>query len=87
MKLHELPAGESIFLDANLLVYHFAAHPIHGLACTDFIDLVTRGEFTAVTSTHILSETAHQLMTYEAARQFGWKSKIVDHLKRQPHKI
>ncbi len=87
MKLDELSAGETIFLDANLLVYHLAAHPLFGATCADFIERVARKEITAFTSTHVLSEVAHHLMTYEASRKFGWKSKIVDRLKRQPSEI
>ncbi len=30
----DLPAGASVFLDANTLVYHFQPHPVHGPVCT-----------------------------------------------------
>jgi predicted nucleic acid-binding protein len=87
MRLADLTDGEHIFLDANLLVYHFAAHPQLGQACTDFVERITRNEITGFTSTHVLSEAAHRLMTYEASRKFGWTSKIVDRLKQQPGEI
>ena len=41
----------------------------------------------AFTSTHVLSEVAHHLMTLEAATHFGWTSKVVQHLKQQPSAI
>jgi predicted nucleic acid-binding protein len=87
MKFEDLRAGESIFLDSNPLVYHFAAHPAFGAASTALIERIDRKEITAFTSTHVLSEVAHRLMTFEASRQFGWKSKIVNHLKQQPTQI
>jgi hypothetical protein len=41
----------------------------------------------AFTSTHVLSEFAHYLMTLEAATRFGWTSKVIQHLKQQPSAI
>jgi predicted nucleic acid-binding protein len=41
-------------------------------------------ELTAFTSTHVLSEAAHRLMTLEASTHFGWTSKVVQRLKQQP---
>jgi predicted nucleic acid-binding protein len=66
-----LPAGASVFLDANTLLYHFTAHPTHGDACTDLVERVERQELTGITSTTVLSEVAHRLMTIEASHQFG----------------
>ena len=87
MKLDDLPAGDSIFLDANPLVYHFGAHPALGPATTSFIGRIAREEITAFTSTHVLSEVAHRLMTFEASQLFGWKSKVVNRLKQNPTEI
>jgi len=67
----DLVAGESIFLDANPLVYHFAPHPTLGAACTQLIKRIGNHELQAVTSTHVLRETAHHLMTFQASAQFG----------------
>jgi predicted nucleic acid-binding protein len=44
-------------------------------------------EIVAFTSTHVLTEAAHHLMTLEAAALYGWKSKIVEHLRKQPTAI
>jgi hypothetical protein len=30
MNLPDLADGEAVFLDANILVYHFAPHPVPG---------------------------------------------------------
>ena len=87
MKFDDLSAGETIFLDSNTLVYHFIPYPVLGPLCTKLIDRIGINEIAGVTSTHVLSEVAHRLMTTEASRTFGWKSKIVDRLKRQPTEI
>jgi predicted nucleic acid-binding protein len=87
MTFADLAAGESVVLDANPLVYHFAPDPVLGQFCSQLLARVTNQEIRAFTSTHVLSEVAHHLMTLEAAQQFGWTSKVVQHLKQQPTKI
>lgn len=37
MILTDLADGESVCLDANVLIYHFAPHPVFGPACNDFV--------------------------------------------------
>lgn len=87
MTFADVPSGEVLFLDANPLVYHFAPHPALGPACTGLIERIENQELTAFTSTHVLSETAHHLMTFEASQRFGWSSKIVEKLKQQPSHV
>ena len=82
-----LPSGASLFFDANPLVYYFASDPILGPACARLITRIQNQELRAYTSTHVLSEAAHQLMAVEAATQFGWKSKAVQRLNQQPDKV
>jgi predicted nucleic acid-binding protein len=83
----DLLAGESIFLDANPLVYHFAPDPVLGPACNQLIKRIQNQDLLALTSTHVLSEAAHHLMTLEASALFGWTSKVVQRLKQQPVNI
>ncbi len=80
----DLAAGESIFLDANVMVYHFAPHPIFGPACSQFVQRIENGDLAGFTSTAVLSELAHRLMMFEASALFGWPSKVVDRLKQNP---
>ena len=87
MTFLDLRAGVSVFLDANPIVYHFAPHPTLAPACAGLFERIEQGEIRAFTSTHILSEAAHRLMTYEASRVFGWTSKIVERLKQHPDRI
>jgi predicted nucleic acid-binding protein len=71
MTFADLVAGDSLFVDANTLVYHCTLDPKFGSACTDLLDRIGRGEIAAFTSTHILLEVCHRLMTLEAARKLG----------------
>ena len=40
MTFAQLPAGASVFLDANTLVYHFASEPRYGSDCTRLIERI-----------------------------------------------
>jgi len=71
MTFAELAARDSVFVDANTLIYHCTLDPIVGAACTALLDRVGRGEIVAFTSTHILLEVAHRLMALEAASKLG----------------
>jgi predicted nucleic acid-binding protein len=68
----DLPNGSSVFVDGNTLIYHFQPHPGFGAACTDLLERIERQELLGFTSTHVLSELAHRLMTLEACVTFGW---------------
>jgi predicted nucleic acid-binding protein len=84
----DLQAGASVFLDANTLVYHFEPHPVLGPPCTALIKRVELGEIAGVTSTHVLSEVAHRLMTMEAVKRFGWPfAGIAQRLRRHPAEV
>lgn len=89
MTFNQIPAQASVFLDANILVYHFAPDPNFGPACQVLMDRIAKHqEFFAYTSTHVLSELAHQLMVLEAAQQFGWPmAGITGRLRRHPAEV
>jgi predicted nucleic acid-binding protein len=81
----DLPASESVFLEANTLVYHFEPHPQFGPPCTELLERIENQELTGYTSTHVLAETTHRLMTFEACAAFGWPfAGIAQRLKRDP---
>lgn len=71
MTFADLVVGDSVFVDANTLLYHCTLDPVFGPACTNLLDRIGRGEITAFTSTHILLEVCHRLMALEAARLLG----------------
>ena len=84
MNFTDLPANSTVFVDANTLVYHFQPHLVLGPLCTTLLKRIELKEMAGFTSTHVLSEIAHRLMTMEASIMFGWSSKIVDRLKQDP---
>jgi len=85
MILADLPAGASLFLDANILVYHFEPHPVLGPACNQLMQSIENDQVRGLTSTHVLSEMAHRLMAMEASLLPGWSAaKVVQRLRQQP---
>ncbi|MFV2069627.1 MAG: type II toxin-antitoxin system VapC family toxin [Pirellulales bacterium] len=88
MTFDDLDDGESLFLDANTLVYHFSAHPIFGPACGQLMARIEKQAIIGYTSTQLLSNVAHRLMTIEASAAFGWPfAGIATRLKRHHSEI
>jgi predicted nucleic acid-binding protein len=88
MTFADLPAGAAVFLDANTLVYHFQPHPAFGAACTDLVERIEHQQLAGFTSTHVLSELAHRLMTLEACALFGWPfAGIAQRLRGHPAQV
>jgi len=88
MTFAKLPAGAALFLDANVLVYHFANDPSFGPACTSLVREIEQQQRAGYTSTHIINEVTHRLMTIEAAGAYGWPfAGITRRLKRHPAEI
>jgi predicted nucleic acid-binding protein len=84
----DLRHGDSVFIDANVLVYHFEPHAVFGPACTTLIRRIELGELLGFTSTHVQSEVAHRLMTLEACTRFGWPySGIAQRLRSHPAEV
>jgi predicted nucleic acid-binding protein len=84
----DLPAGATVFVDAGPFIYHFEPNPIFGPASTDMLERVENQEIGAATTTHILSEVAHRLMTLEAMQVYGWKSAgIALKLRNHPNEV
>jgi predicted nucleic acid-binding protein len=72
MNLASLASGTSVFVDANVLVYHLGAHAVWGSACTAFVQRIEQGDLQGFTATHVMSEVAHKAMLLDASRTFGW---------------
>jgi predicted nucleic acid-binding protein len=72
MNFVDIPIGTSVFIDANVLVYHFAPHPIFLAPCQELLERVSLGEIAGFTSSDVASDAAHRLMTIEAADMYGW---------------
>ncbi len=85
MTFADLLAGDSVFIDANVLIYHFAHHPTYGAPCRQLLQRVEGQDLLGFTSTHVLGEVAHQLMIAEALTVPGWSAgKVKKRLRQQP---
>jgi len=52
------------------------------------LDRIDNKEITGFTSSHVLGEAVHRLMTIEACQRFGWPAKgIAQRLRRHPAEI
>jgi predicted nucleic acid-binding protein len=88
MTFADIPSVVSLFVDANTLVYHFAAEPVLGPPCQRLLDRINRGDVQGFTSTDVLCDVAHRLMTQEAIRRFGWPlAGIPQRLRSHPSHI
>jgi predicted nucleic acid-binding protein len=84
----DLVAGESVFLDANAFVYHFALDPAYGTACSQLLQRIENQDLLGLTSTHDLTEVAHRLMTIEAIATYGWPvAGVAQRLRRHPAEV
>ena len=66
MILAELHDGDSVFVDANIFIYHFGGHSSQ---CKAFLERCACRELRGYTSTPILAEVLHRLMIAEGTRQ------------------
>src|SRR5216683_845720 len=88
MTFADLVAGDTIFLDANTLVYHFTSDAQYGTACSQLLQRIENQEIRGLTSTHILTEMAHRIMTIEAIAAFGWSlAGIAPRLRKHPLRV
>ncbi len=61
--LDDIPAGQRLFLDATVFIYHFVRASAQ---CRRLLERCERSELLGVTSVVTLAETAHRLMMIEA---------------------
>jgi len=88
MTFTDIPAGASVFVDANTLVYHFMPEPGLGPACRDLLERFGRQELVGVTSAHVVTNVAHRIMTLEAVARFRWPiGGIAQRLQRHPDQL
>jgi len=84
----DIPAGAGVFVDSNTFVYHFGPHPVLQAPCQQLLERISRGEYTGFCSINVLSDVAHRLMTFEAARAYGWPmTGIAYRLKQHPAQL
>ena len=56
----------------TMLVYHFTNDPKYGVASTRLVQQIEQGALSGFTSTDVLADVAHRLMTLEAIAINGW---------------
>jgi len=85
MRFSGLASGSSVFVDANVFVYSFAPDPQFGPDCEQLLERIENHDLAGFTTTHVLSDVAHRLMTLEACATFGWPyAGIAQRLSRHP---
>lgn len=85
LPLQELPAGQTVFIDANIFIYHFT-----GISqeCSSFLERCERGELWGVTAVHILLEVLHRLMMIEAVTKgLVTSGNVVKKLREKPNVV
>jgi predicted nucleic acid-binding protein len=88
MTFDDIAGGQALFVDANVFLYYFTAHPKYGSACKNLLDRIENKEIVAFTSAHVLTEVVHRLMTIEACQRFGWSVKgIARRLRKHPAQV
>jgi len=71
MTFDDLPAGSSVFLDANTLVYPFAPEPVLGPPCAKLMRRIEDQQLVAFTATHV-----QQLTTFRQTVETILQSRI-----------
>lgn len=78
----DIPSGERVFVDANVLIYHFTAQSDE---CSTLLQRIERGELEGSTGQTVVLEVAHRLMIFEAIEQgLGEGSRSAARLSRRP---
>ena len=87
-ELSALPAGESIFIDSNILTYHLLHDPLYGTSCKEFIKKVENGEFEGIISPLVVSETLYNLIKATILKAYHLKPKeLVHFIKTNPQAV
>lgn len=88
MNFSDIADGTASFVDANIFVYAFVPDPQFGPPCNLLLQRIERREVSGWTSSHVLSDVAHRLMSIEACTVFGWPyAGIGRRMKRHPKEI
>jgi predicted nucleic acid-binding protein len=85
MIFDDLGSPADLFLDANTFIYHFTNDPKWGSACTRLLERIEFQELRGFTSTHVLADVTHRLMTIEAMDLLGWPTTRLAARLRQHH--
>jgi len=67
MLLSDLEDGSSVFVDANIFIYHFSKGSKLNPACSNFLERIEGGKIHGFNSVTVIQEVAHRMMIVEAA--------------------
>jgi len=85
---NDLPAGATVFIDANCLIYAAASDPIYGPPCQRLLERIEKKTLGGCSSAHVLGDLTHRLMTIEAALLFSRPmTGIANWLRRHPAEV
>lgn len=83
----DMPVGSLLFVDTNVLVYHFVENPRFSQECRSFLGRVVVGEVTAVSTDAVVADAVHKVMAEEARLRHSLDSGAVRFLQRHPAEI
>ncbi len=88
MNFEAIPAGESVFVDANVFVYDFTPVGSYGPPSKALLKRFETRELRGFTSSLVMHDAAHRAMTLEACQSFGWPyAGIGRRLKNNPTEV
>jgi predicted nucleic acid-binding protein len=88
MNFANLVTGNALFIDANILTYHFEPHARWGPACTQLLQRIENQQLPGYTSSQVIGEVSHRLMTIEAHRLLNWPiAGIGNRLRTNPTEV
>lgn len=83
-----VPAGTTVFIDANILHYALVPTPPFSDLVYPFVDRLVAGEIVGAVSLQVLAETQHKIMMSLVAVQNGLgRSNLVAWAKHHPEKV
>jgi predicted nucleic acid-binding protein len=88
MTFANLATGDRVFIDANILTYHFEPHARWGSSCSQLLQRIENQQLLGYTSHHVIGELSHRLMTIEAHTRLGWQlAGISNRLRTNPTEV
>jgi hypothetical protein len=89
MTLAEIPTGARIFLDANVLVFHFGGDNPFRQDCLGLMQRIEDEQIQGLTSSIAVAETLHRLMVGKAREQLGLATSLetVTYPKKHPEVV
>ena len=89
MFFSDLEDATSVFIDANIFIYHFSKGSRFNSSSSNFLERVESGAISGFTSVSIIQEVMHRMMIMEAAAVFPkiTPKDLVKYLKAHPEEV